>query len=255
MNRKIITTLLGVMAAVSIASADYEVCNLFGGIGYGFGMGGTLYRSTNTATPATEVKDRFFNYGQGLKFDVGCQYFIMDKIALQGSLFYSAGVPGFKQDSTTALIKQSTSFGYSNYGFKLHLVPKFQVLDLIDMYAGVGTGLYFNNRSFKITRETTVGSQSASGTIESSPSLGFSGMLGLDYPLSDKVTLFGELGFEQLSVNLSKYKIKDSNITGRPSGGTVYNYEKDAVGTNNYQPENVAGSNFQIRIGARYALF
>jgi len=254
MTRLLRTAIICTIFTTTVLHADYETFNIFGGIAAGFGTGGELFRSQNTTSASTEITDRFFNYGSGLKFDLGCQYFMMDKVALQGSIFYSAGVPAFKEENISAAFTQTTTYGFGMWGLRVLVVPKFQVLDLLDTYVGVGTGLCFSSRSFEITRKSTNATQNAKGSISSSPSLGFSGIFGVDYPLNDKATLFGEMGFEEISFSLSKYKVKESNIPGI-TGGTVVNYEKNATGTNNYPPEKVPGSNFQLHFGIRYALF
>ena len=90
------------MLAVSFTNAEDETLNIFGSLGAGFGMGGKFYSSSEqssvTATP--KYKDRFFNYGSGFKFDLGCQYFIMDDLALQPSLSYSVA-PTFEYHTST----------------------------------------------------------------------------------------------------------------------------------------------------------
>jgi opacity protein-like surface antigen len=248
--KKLFIIAASIVISTASVFADYETMNVFGGIGFGLGMGGTHYRANDN----NEVKDHFYNYGSGLKLDLGCQYKLQDNLFLQGSFGYSLGVPAMKLVDATIGTTTTTTHQRHLFGIKLHLVPKFQVLDLLDMYAGVGAGFYWTSRSFKIVSElATVGKQEAEGKITSSPALGFSGLLGTDYPLNDKVTLFGELGFEQISFNLSKYKIDKSTIATQKAG-SVYNYEKNATGTNNLEPEKVPGSNFQLRIGIRYAI-
>lgn len=244
--------MIAAFSAVSPVLADYETVNIFGGIGFGFGMGGTLYTSRNTETASTKEKDQFYNYGNGLKFDIGCQYFLMDKVSLQGSFCYSAGLPAFKVVTESANRTDTETFGRQLFGVKVHIVPKFEVLDLIDMYTGVGFGVYWNSRKFERVIETNV-KQEANGSINSSPSLGFSGMLGTDYPIDDKLTLFGELGFEHVTFNLTEYVIDKSTIPGIQGGSTI-KYVKDDSNIDNYSPAKIPGSNFQLRVGVRYAL-
>ena len=235
-------------AAVATAFAEYETLNVFGSIGAGFGMGGTHYESLQLETSGTTVADKFFNYGSGFKLNVGCQWFLMENVALQPSFSYSVGIP-FKDEDITLTTTTTTTYRRHLFGLKLGVVPRFEVLDLIDMYAGVGLGFFWNSRPFEISEVTEVAgtsvTQDTTGKITSKPSPGFFGLLGADFPLNDAFTLFGEIGFEQISFSLDKYVIKE------PVGRTGY-YSKDD--TSNLDPQKVPGSSFQIHVGVRYAV-
>ncbi|MBN1759608.1 MAG: outer membrane beta-barrel protein [Chitinispirillaceae bacterium] len=250
MQWKTVVFLVSIAVATTSIRAEYETLNLFGSIGGGFGMGGTLYESSKVEDGNTTVTDRFFNYGSGFKFDVGCQYFLMENVALQPSFSYSVGIP-FKVENITALQTTTTTFSRHLFGIKVQVVPHFEVLDLITMYTGVGIGFFWNSRPFKTVSETGTGgttlTQETTGKIASKPALGFLAALGTDYPLNDKLTLFGELGVEQISFSLDKYVVK------KPDSQTIY-YSKDDSNTDNLNPQKVPGSNFQIRFGVRYAI-
>jgi opacity protein-like surface antigen len=245
--------LLVTLSAAISARADYETLNAFVAFGGGFGMGGKLYTSSDQASgsTATTYKDRFFNYGSGFKFDLGCQYFVMEDVALQPSFSYSVA-PTFKYHTTTSVLNDNWEVSRHLFGLKLAVVPRFEVLDLIDMYAGVGLGFFWNVSHFE--RTTTVPTltvvQNAEGSNVSLPTIGFNGMLGADYPLTDKFTFFGELGFEQMRFKLKKRVVDQSTITLMPEGTTFYSKND----SQNLDPEEIPGSNFQIRVGIRYAI-
>ncbi len=215
-------------------------------------MGGRRYESYeqgNLLSAKTNVKDRFYNYGSGVKFDVGCQYFMMEDVALQTSFGYSAGFT-FEQVESVAGLTTTTTFKRHLFGLKALVVPRFEALDLIDLYAGVGLGFFWNHRPFKIVAETAAGSQEATGKITSRPTFGFIGQLGADYPLNDKLTLFGEFAFEQIRFNLSKRIVKESNYVLLDED--TDHYVKDDADP--LDPEKIPGSNFQIRVGIRLAV-
>ena len=120
------------------------------------------------------------------------------------------------------------------------------------IYAGIPLsasklGFFWNSRPFKIVTEAGNITQEITGKITSKPALGFLGLLGADYPLNDKLTLFGELGFEQISFSLDKYVVEE------PNKQTIY-YSEDDANTNNLNPQKVPGSSFQIRAGVRFAI-
>jgi len=234
------------------ASGD-ETLNIFGSFGAGFGMGGELYSSYTQETaisPQEDVKDRFFNYGSGVKLDAGCQYYLMENLALQGSFGYSVGLQFKDEKAINGVSTTTTTFHRHLFGLKALVVPRFEVLDLLDLYAGAGLGFFWNACPFKTTVKTTPGTQEASGKIISHPALGLLGEFGVNYPLNDKLTLFGEVGFEQISFDLGKYVVEKSNLS-LTSTGTQYYSKNDA---NNLDPKNVPGSNFQIRAGVRFTL-
>ena len=249
---------LCITTAATTLRADYETLNIYGSIGAGFGAGGQHYTSrVISAGTITKETDHFYNYGTGLKLDLGCQYFMMENVALQAAFGYSAGVPNFKVTSETGTGINTgtvdTVFKRNIFGIKVSVVPRFEALDLIDVYAGVGLGFFWNSRRFEITdNDPQLGERKASGKIASFPTLGFTGQLGTDYPVNDKLTLFGELAFEQISFALNKSIVKESGIPAIPEGTTYYS--KDDANPDNLAPVKVPGSSFQIRIGVRFAI-
>jgi opacity protein-like surface antigen len=236
----------------TVSNADYEVFNVFGSIGAGFGMGGELYTSVTVDGTSRTEKDKFFNYGSGVKYRLGCQYFMMDNLILQPSFTYSNAL-AFKVDSSFSNSSTKTTYQRQLFGIKVSILPKFEFLDLIDVYTGVGIGFFWNGCSFERIDESTTGTQKAKGSIGTSTSFGFTGLLGANFPLSDKLTIFGETGFEQMNFDLKHIIIDESNITGLEVGKTYYS--KDDSNTDNLDPVKVSGSNFQLHIGVRYALF
>lgn len=250
MKPGIVAALICIMAASAIR-ADDDTFSLFGAIGAGFGMGGRLYTSTTLENGNTQEKDHFFNYGNGMKIDLGCRYFLMDDVALLGSFEYSAGIPKLEHKMQVIGSQTTTEYGFHMFGIKVCVAPRFEVLDLIDMYTGAGIGFFWNARSFETKNSTltTIVSE-YSGKITSAPTLGFVGLLGADYPMNDKITLFGEIAFEQVRFNLKRYVIEKSTDANNSTGTTYYS-EDDS---NNLPPEKVPGSNWQLRFGVRFAL-
>lgn len=252
MPLKKVLFLMTIITAMTVR-ADYETFNIFGSIAGGFGLGGVRDSSRVVENGiTTSVTDQFFNYGSGFKIDLGCQYFMMEDVALQASFSLSMG-GRFKISDEVGDSHTTTTYKRRLYGIKVGVVPRFEALDLIDVYTGVGIGFYWNSRPFEKVFENPQGTQESKGKITSSPTFGFHGLLGMDYPLTDQFTLFGEIGFELMRFNLKKYIIKETNITTEEPGTTFYN--KDDTDSDNLAPEKVPGSNFQIRIGIRYAIF
>jgi opacity protein-like surface antigen len=222
-----------------------DILNIFGAVGIGFKTGGELFVSTerNTVGEITKETDSYLNYGQGFKIDVGTQYFTMPNLAIQAAFSVSFGIPGFEtEDKIASVFDSTTKYSRDLFGIKLQVVPHFEVLELLNMYTGVGLGFFWNRLHYQATVVRPVlGTTTEKGKIISSPSMGFTGMLGADYPISDAVSAFAELAFEQVSFKWKKKVVDGTNKTTF--------FEEDAPNTQ--PPPKVPGSNWQVRIGIR----
>ena len=240
------------LAAVSfIFAQDSETLNIFASLGFGFPTGGQVFSShTYDDNTLTERKDNYFNYGQGIKLEAGIQYFMMENVALQLAFGFSGKVPRLEIQNNhnftnAALLDSSISINYrsSLFGLKVLVVPRFEILELLNMYTGVGIGFFWNSLSYERSKTIGTNVDNFDGKIKSSPALGLLGLLGIDIPLSDLMAVFGEVAFEQLSFKWRK-RIED---------GLTINYEKDAANLD--APLRAPGSNWQIRAGIRFIVF
>lgn len=239
-----------VVLSAFVAAQNNETLNVFGSVGFGFPSGGKLFSSFKTdfapgGVDTTEEKDSYFNFGRGLKLDLGVQYFLMPNIALQAGIGISGNVPRLKTFQETPIREINTTFRSSLWGLKALIVPHFEVLELITMYTGVGIGFFWNSWKYEQKSTTQIDNVSVTETIEgkikTTPKLGFLGLAGANFPLSDLLTLYGELAFEQLSFTTKK------NVQGN---NTVV-YEKNS---NLPAPERIPGSNWQLRFGVKMSV-
>lgn len=261
MNLRLILTAL-VISSISIIAQNNETFNVYGSIGYGFGSSGQLFSSTIIKTEGLSIdtierKDRYLNYGQGLKIDVGVQYFMMENVALQAGFIYTPGVPGltteYRNDfnllGVQGFVDSTVEYHRNMFGVKAMIVPRFEIFELLNMHTGVGVGFYWNTLSYEMTRITADTTLTENGSIQSAPSLGFNGLLGVDYPISDHLSLFGEVGFDMTSFSWTKQMIKNTEFN-RATGS--YNFEKNTP--NQRPPLHVSGSNWRLSVGVRYAI-
>ncbi len=230
-----------------VSAQKNETLNVYGSMGIGISSGGKLYSSIKTSTSGitidtSEEKDSYFNFGRGLKMDLGIQYFLMPNIALHAGLGFSGNIPRLKTFQESSNLKVNTTYRSTLWGLKALVVPHFEVLELITMYTGVGIGFFWNSWKYEQKIVTEIANLSSNetidGKIKTSPKLGFLGLAGANFPLSDLLTLYGELAFEQVSFTTKK-SIEGNNTTV---------YEKNS---NLPAPERIPGSNWQFRIGAR----
>lgn len=233
-----------------IAAQNNEKLNVYGSLGFGFPTGGKLFSSIKTnnvpgGIDTIEEKDSYFNFGRGLKLDLGVQYFLMPNIALHTGIGISGNIPRLKTFQENSVQKINTTYRSSLWGLKALIVPHFEVLELLNVYTGVGIGFFWN--SWKYEQKIVTGTDALSNTItvdgkiKTSPKLGFLGLAGADFPFSDLLTLYGELAFEQLSFT-SKKEVRGNN--------TVV-YEKNS---NLPAPERIPGSNWQLRFGVKMSV-
>jgi opacity protein-like surface antigen len=194
--RKIV---LFILCATIVAGAE-EKLNIFGAAGFGFGTGGKLIQSiTKNGLTTADKEDHYFNYGQGLKLDLGIQYYMMENLALQVGFGMSGRVPRLATENNLILpassINIEETYKSSLFGVKVMVVPRFEVLELTNMYAGIGVGFFWNSLRYETDSIMTVGTitttATETGKYISSPKLGLLGLLGIDYPLSDVLCAFG----------------------------------------------------------------
>ncbi len=237
--------LLIVLAAASFTLAQTnETLNIFTSLGFGFPTGGQLFTSNFIDGNDTTEEDKYFNYGQGIKLDIGLQYFMMENVALQAGFGYSGRIPGLETRNTTGLLAVSnttTKYKSNLFSLKALVVPRFEILELLNTYTGVGIGFFWNSLSYEAVTVSGTNRHNYEGKIKSTPALGLLGLIGIDIPLSDLTAVFGEVAFEQMSFKWKK------RIEGK---GYTEVYEKDAA--NLEAPPKVPGSNWQIRFGIRF---
>jgi opacity protein-like surface antigen len=235
------------MITANIFAEGKEKLSALGSIGFGFGIGGNLYSSYDATGPSAE--DKYFNYGKGLKFDLGARFGIADNLKAQADFDMSFNVPKLETVNKTATSNITSTYSSSMYGLKVKIVPEFEFLELINMYTGVGLGFYWSTMKYKTTSTIAVLTTERTGKYVASPALGLTGFLGADFPLSSKFTLFGELGFDAVSFKWKKEVVEKAPLS--TDVGT-HTFEKDDP--NSDAPLKVPASNWQIRVGVRMGI-
>jgi hypothetical protein len=244
--------------------------NVFVNTGWGFGIGGHLLREvsatgTGNGPTVNENKDYYLHMGKGLKFEVGAGYMAMPNLETRFSVDFNFGLgaPTIKErifnDATTPLeIIRDEKVDYKSlfsWGVRVMAVPQFEMLELIDMYLGAGLSLNFASG----TIDTTFNYQD--GTYDNTvydmqfvPAMGFCGLVGFVYPLSEMTDFFGELQFESKSFTLRTEKLKSNyrkpgSTISQPDGEITYEENKGGALR---APPKYSGSNWGIRAGLRF---
>ncbi|MBD3344092.1 MAG: hypothetical protein GF401_03415 [Chitinivibrionales bacterium] len=263
--KKLAVSLFLIFAVVSGVHAQDELLNLYASVGYGFPIGGryvdSTYKYDSGNNPLTdEMDDHYLNIGRGIKLDIGAAYRVMENIDARLGLEYSGGVPSITKEveSIDGVGGTTTSkYKYSQFGIKLYAVPNFRIVELLDMYLGVGAGVFFNFTSMEIVR-TTDGPDKYEAKVDfkNKPSFAFLGLIGANYPLNDFAWLFTEINFAAMNVTAKEREVESSDFPSnvnedmRLTSGTVDIYEKGAH--DRFAPVKTPASNFAIKAGIRF---
>lgn len=224
-----------------VMDAKFDIYAIFGwGIPIGGYYIGTSQKVQNVAT-VLEEKDHYLNYGRGLHLEGGVNFKTMENIKAQISFNYTRNVPATKiefENTTVSEFNNEDKYSVNLIGFKALLIPYFNAFDLIEMYTGIGIGLFFNKSSIK---GSNVVHNQYEGNIKTKPALAFCSKLGADFPLNDMFSLFGELTFDAMS-----FRAESMQTTSSPNKITF-----DRNNNTLSAPPKVPGSNFGINIGLR----
>lgn len=241
--------IIGICTQCSLAKDKAGIMDVFFLTGYGIPVGGynevALDDQTISSSGQTEqVKNHYLNYGHGWQFRLGGDYFLADELSMQFAFNWTAGVPSIKVkfDDEQFDIHYTETYNRNLFGFNVLIVPHFEMFELLDMYSGIGIGLSFGSLKFENSDKENFEYE---GYFKTKPGLTFSAMLGSDFELSDKLTLFGEV-----SCDMASLKLKSRRNT---NSATQIDYVKDS--NSNPAPVKLPVSNVGIRVGVRWELF
>jgi hypothetical protein len=249
--RKITVAIIAVFAMASAlfahdtTNADSKVFSLCGSIGYGFGMGGEWIDASVklNGLAVQERSDKYLNYGDGFKLELGGIYKLMENLDAQAVINYNAGVPNIQAiTEINSANKTINTYKPSTFGFKTMVLPRVKILDLLDMYAGFGVGLYFASLSW------TNSETNFDGNFKTAPALAFCGSVGANYPVYNDLIIYGEIAIEQMSFTVNS--ILDAGT------GDQTNFEQDSNANSGVEhPKKIPGSNIAFRVGAKFPVF
>jgi hypothetical protein len=224
-------------------SKDFSLC---GSLAYGFGVGGQwIDESVKYNGAAIQDKsDKYLNYGDGFKLELGGMYKLMEYLDAQAVFSYNAGVPSIEAVNQNVVpgTQVTNTYKTNTFGIKAMVLPRVKILDLLDMYTGFGLGLYFGWLSWT-NSETTF-----DGNYKTSPALAFCGTIGANYPVYNDLILYGEIALEQMSFTITSIL---SALDGRQT-----NFEQDSKATSGVlPPDKIPGSNVAFRVGVKFPIF
>ncbi|MGB7568437.1 MAG: hypothetical protein WBM07_11285 [Chitinivibrionales bacterium] len=220
-----------------------KVFSLCGSIAYGFGVGGQHIDSSLKVDGATilEKSDKYLNYGDGFKVELGGIYKLMENLDVQGMLMYNFGTPEIQAIHENAGETATNTYYAGTFGIKVLALPKIKILDLLDMYTGFGVGLYFASLSWTNSETPT------EGNYTTAPALGFCGSIGINYPVYNDLIVYGEIAVEAMSFTVTS--------VFNPEIDKKLFFEQDSQANNIWSPAKIPGSNVAFRVGAKFPVF
>jgi Outer membrane protein beta-barrel domain len=225
-------------------SKDFSLC---GSIAYGFGLGGQWIDAsvTHYGSAIQERSDKYLNYGDGFKLELGGVYRLLENLDAQGVLMYNFGTPEIEATDQDAQSgdKVTNTYKTGTFGIKILAVPKVKVFDLLDMYVGFGMGLYFASLSWSNSETPQY-----DGNYTTSPAIGFCGSIGVNYPVYNDLIVYAEMAVEEMSFTVTS--ILSAN------DGSLTTFEQDSKASSGvFPPAKIPGSNVAFRIGAKFPVF
>lgn len=175
------------------------------------------------------TKSEAINYsaGAGMKFGVGVDIGINDYLSFEPMIGYSmgsetdtdilkmtapVGAPGVSQTNT---LTDSTSFMPFSVTMKIRAkAGKFTP------YAGFGPTLALSPKTIRTYKETGVGLPAAPGLVSREEEttydmgIGFHGVVGTDYNVSDSFVIFFQARADQISLHQDTAKLTKSTVDG-----------------------------------------
>jgi hypothetical protein len=220
-----------------------KTISLCGSIAYGFGMGGQWIDQSVSINglAVQERSDKYLNYGDGFKLELGGLYKLMENLDGQAVFCYNSGTPSIKAVTQRVNSLVTNIYSADMLGFKVMALPRVKIFDLLDMYTGFGMGLYFASLSWTNSATTY------QGNFRTSPALAFCGSIGVNYPVYNDLIVYGEIAIEQMSFT------RTSKLDAETGDQTTY--EQDSNANNITAPDKIPGSNIAFRVGVKFPIF
>lgn len=224
-------------------------------LGYGFNMGRqTIGVDQAWNAVGTKTKDATLQYGagSGIKLGVGLDYAFTENLSAEFGIGYSKGseqdmgkmtdmqggninIPGGGVSNPGAAMTRTLSTRYIPITLTFKVRAK---LDRLTPYAGFGPTLALSPKSSMNLSYTQPGmtyKQESDTTY--GMGLGFHGVVGADYDLSDSMVLFFQAKTESLSFKTSDMKITKATLNGVDVLATKTKSEKETT-----YKDNIAGA-------------
>lgn len=210
-------------------------------LGYGYGMAkqsvGTDYIFDSSHSPST-LKDKIIRYsaGEGIQTGLGVDIGFKDNFSLETVFGYSSGpeqkvfkvdINNLPSNSSLSSAKMSTSF------IPLSITAKFKIKGKkFTPYIGIGPTFVFNAKSVQKSRSenrmTDTVTESELETVYHKQ-LGFHGIVGTDYKVSPRFSLFIQARVDQLSLKPDRGELTKYVVNGVDKLNTLVVHDREVL--------------------------
>lgn len=200
-------TFIAITAAACMAQTYAHAQGIYAGIGIGYGMPSQVQpfvANSNANETSTSVTSKSYSLGQGLSVGAYGGYMFTNNIGLELNIFDKFST------STTATVTTSSTFNsstdvYTAKGNLFGLTPAIRLSvgdGNLKIYTVTGLIIGFPSATMEdngIATTNTPGGGSVTNTSDEIDTysgnliIGFHGALGVQYDLSDKIGIFGEV--------------------------------------------------------------
>lgn len=222
--------LSGALVLASMSLSAQEFYTSFS-VGYGLGLPGEKL-GTNTTQTATSLatENIYGTFGQGLGINLSPGYFINDHFGFELGLNYFMGAKVTATEATTPY-GTLTAVAHSN---QLRLNPSVVLrtgTEGLSGYARLGIIIPALGTTFTDVDDSgTAGANTdytQSFETKGAFSVGFSGALGANYALSDKLSVFGEVNGSNLRINAKSRTMTAYSVHGTDMMSYLTTYDKE----------------------------
>ncbi len=222
--KKIFSCFFILLVLVSFVSAAQMSIRPQIGLGLGAGKEQIIITGYSTgsdrerSSTGTLIKDEIIIYsgGSGLKLGIGFDYELNPNMSAELSGFYSIGFETeiSKYDNRATQTMNTAKVSTSFLPFSLTLKVKTKI-NAITPYAGFGPTIALGPKSsFSYTETDPTTTTAIEGNMYYKTAIGFHGVLGADYELNSKMSLFVQTKIEQLSFTPSKSELTTYTVNG-----------------------------------------
>ncbi|MBI5021354.1 MAG: outer membrane beta-barrel protein [Ignavibacteriales bacterium] len=192
-----------------------------GGIGYGLSLGsGQLGTSTNSITAVHQYEGVYGSFGKGFNFVAALGATINQNFKGELGISYTTG-GSIEEKDVNSSGSLTTTYSGSMFSFMPGIIVSSSISG-VEPYARINAIIAFP--SLKVEES---GYDNDKSEFTGNIAVGFGGGIGIQLPLQNRFSVYGELAFSNISWGPSEEK-----YTNMPSGNTVTIQFKDSWNEN-----------------------
>lgn len=216
------------MATAGLASAQGLYVGVGGG--YGFGTPGeVLGTKQNVTTSGTTESNIVGSLGGGINTGLNVGYMLSENFGVDLGFNYFLG----SQVTTTDVTTPTGNITLKSKTSQVRIAPSLVVSTSGDVrvYGKAGLVLPVSGKTISEYRDNTTASSVVERDAETKGaiSLGFQGAIGVDYGISDKLSIFGELSGVSLRIKSATMSMTKYTVNGADQMGSLNTYDKETT--------------------------